>query len=76
MLRSVGITKIRITLLYFYEALILVFASSIMGIAIGLLVGLVKDSRRYPLSLYHLGEKGYFSNQSALCGVLADIVKA
>ena len=34
-----GVTKIRIKLLYFYEALILVFASSILGIMIGVFVG-------------------------------------
>ena len=38
-LRSMGVTKYRITLLYFYEALILVFASSLMGIIIGTFVG-------------------------------------
>ena len=37
-LRAMGVTKIRITLLYFYEALILVFASSVLGIMIGCLV--------------------------------------
>ena len=34
-----GVTKIRIKLLYFYEALILVFASSFLGILIGVFVG-------------------------------------
>ena len=34
-----GVTKIRIKLLYFYEALVLVFASCLMGVIIGLLVG-------------------------------------
>lgn len=38
-LRSMGVTKIRIKLLYFYEALILVFASSMLGILIGVFVG-------------------------------------
>jgi ABC-type antimicrobial peptide transport system permease subunit len=38
-LRAIGMTKCRIRLLYFYEALILVFASSILGIMIGLVVG-------------------------------------
>ena len=38
-LRSMGFTKIRITQLYFYEASILVFASSFLGILIGLVVG-------------------------------------
>ena len=38
-LRSMGVTKIRITLLYFYEALILVFAASLLGIFIGVSVG-------------------------------------
>ena len=37
-LRSMGVTKIRITLLYFYEALILVFSSSFLGILIGVFV--------------------------------------
>ena len=34
-----GFTKIRITLLYFYEALILVFAACFLGIIIGVAVG-------------------------------------
>ena len=34
-----GVTKIRITLLYFYEALILVFAACFLGIMIGVFVG-------------------------------------
>ena len=38
-LRSMGVTKMRIKLLYFYEALILVFASSFLGILIGVFVG-------------------------------------
>lgn len=38
-LRSIGITKTKIKLLYFYEALILVFASSLLGILIGVFVG-------------------------------------
>lgn len=38
-LRSMGFTKVRIFLLYFYEALILVFASSLLGILIGVFVG-------------------------------------
>jgi len=38
-LRSMGVTKVRITLLYFYEALILVFSSSFLGILIGVFVG-------------------------------------
>ena len=30
-----GVTRLRITLLYFYEALVLVFAASFLGILIG-----------------------------------------
>lgn len=37
-LRSMGVTKIRITLLYFYEALILVFSASLLGTMIGVFV--------------------------------------
>ena len=37
-LRAMGVTKIRIKLIYFYEALILVFASSFLGILIGVFV--------------------------------------
>ena len=39
-LRSIGFTNIRIKLLYFYEALILVFTSSILGVLIGVMVGM------------------------------------
>ena len=38
-LRSIGFTGYRISTLYFYEALILVFASCLLGIMIGVLVG-------------------------------------
>ena len=39
-LRSIGFTGYRISMLYFYEALLLVFASSLLGIMIGVLVGI------------------------------------
>ena len=39
MLRSIGFTSSRISMLYFYEALLLVFASCLLGICIGVLVG-------------------------------------
>jgi len=38
-LRSIGFTRNRIVMLYIYEAFILVFASSLLGIFIGTLVG-------------------------------------
>lgn len=38
-LRSIGLTKIRINLLYFYEALVLVFSACTLGIFVGTLVG-------------------------------------
>ena len=38
-LRSIGFTSGRICRLYFYEALLLVFASCLLGIMIGVLVG-------------------------------------
>ena len=38
-LRSIGMTGYRISTLYFYEALLLVFASCLLGIVIGVLVG-------------------------------------
>jgi ABC-type antimicrobial peptide transport system permease subunit len=38
-LRSIGFTKIRIIILYTYEAFILVMASSLSGIIIGIIVG-------------------------------------
>lgn len=37
-LRSIGVTSIRIKLLYFYESLVLVLASCINGVIIGMLV--------------------------------------
>ena len=39
MLRAIGVTSYRISTLYFYEALLLVFASCLLGILIGVLVG-------------------------------------
>ena len=38
-LRAMGFTRIQICLLYFYEAFILVFASCLLGIMIGVFVG-------------------------------------
>ena len=38
-LRSIGFTNYRISILYFYEALLLVFASCLLGVCIGVLVG-------------------------------------
>ena len=38
-MRAMGVTKMRIKLLYFYEALILVFSASILGVLIGVTVG-------------------------------------
>ncbi len=39
MLRSIGFTRGRIKALYFYEALILVLASCLLGVMIGVIVG-------------------------------------
>ena len=38
-LRAIGFTGFRISTLYFYEALLLVFASCLLGVMIGVLVG-------------------------------------
>lgn len=38
-MRSIGITSYRIKLLYFYEALILVLSSCLLGVMIGMTVG-------------------------------------
>ena len=38
-LRSIGLTKNRIRLLFFYEAAILVFAACLMGVLVGTTVG-------------------------------------
>lgn len=37
-LRSMGLSKTRIKLLYFYEAVLLVLASSVLGVVIGMVV--------------------------------------
>ena len=39
LLRAIGLTKIRIKLLYFYEAVVLVFSSCLLGLMIGMAVG-------------------------------------
>lgn len=38
-LRSIGFTKMRIKFLYFYESMVLVLASCLMGVLIGMMVG-------------------------------------
>lgn len=38
-LRSMGVAKIRIKLLYFYEAMIVVFTACILGVLVGTFVG-------------------------------------
>ena len=37
-LRAIGITKIRVKLLYFYEAVIMVVSSCLLGVLIGMVV--------------------------------------
>jgi ABC-type antimicrobial peptide transport system permease subunit len=37
-LRSIGLTKCRIRMLYFYEAVVLVIASSLLGVLVGMTV--------------------------------------
>lgn len=39
MLRAMGFTKYRVRMLYFYEALVLVLTSCILGVLIGIVVG-------------------------------------
>ena len=39
-LRAMGFSSLKICLLYFYEALLLVFASCLLGSLIGILVGI------------------------------------
>ena len=38
-MRSMGVKKVRIMLLFFYEALLVVFAASLLGVMIGVIVG-------------------------------------
>ena len=38
-MRSIGFTKLRIRMLYFYESMVLVLASCLNGVVIGMLVG-------------------------------------
>lgn len=38
-MRSIGFTSRRIMMLYFYEAVVLILASSLMGVMIGMVVG-------------------------------------
>lgn len=40
-MRAIGLKKVRIMLLFFYEALIVVLSSSILGVLIGITVGLL-----------------------------------
>ena len=39
-LRSIGFTRVRIWLIYFYEAILVVFSACLFGIVVGVLVGL------------------------------------
>jgi len=39
LLRAIGLTKGRVRMLYFYEALILVFASCLLGVFVGTVIG-------------------------------------
>ena len=73
-LRSMGVTKIRIKLLYFYEALILVVSSCTLGVMIGVFVG-------YTMSLQqnlvlHLDMVFYFPWQEFLFIVGVSIICA
>ena len=45
-LRAVGMTKRELTMLYVYEAFVLIFSSSLFGILIGLFVGVTMTAQR------------------------------
>jgi ABC-type antimicrobial peptide transport system permease subunit len=38
-MRAMGLTKVRVKLIYFYEALVLVMAACMLGVFIGVVVG-------------------------------------
>lgn len=38
-LRAIGVTKCRMRMLYFYEACVLVLASCLLGVIVGMMVG-------------------------------------
>ena len=38
-LRAIGFSKCRIRMLYFYEAMVLVFASALLGVIVGMTIG-------------------------------------
>ena len=38
-LRAIGFSKCRIKMLYFYEAMVLVFASALLGVMVGMTIG-------------------------------------
>ena len=56
-LRSIGFTKIRIRLLYFYEALVLVFTSSMLGVLVGVGVGMTLALQQ---SIYNMTSVNFY----------------
>lgn len=57
-LRMLGFTKIRVKLLYFYEAVVLVLASCLLGIMIGILIGYTMTLQQ--VLIMHVDLKFYF----------------
>lgn len=86
-LRAMGFTKFRIKILYFYEAVILVMASSLLGIMIGSIVGYTMTLQQAvftstPLEFFFpTFQFGIIMGMSLLCAFIAtwgpssDVVK-
>ena len=76
-LRAIGFTKRRIQVLYFYEALLLVLASCILGVMIGVIVGYTMALQQavfanLPLKFFFpWNQFGVIMGMSLLCAFLA-----
>ena len=57
-LRAIGLTKVRVKLLYFYEAVILVFSSCFLGFLIGITISYTMTLQQ--ILLMHLDFDFYF----------------
>ena len=66
-LRSIGVTKTRIKLLYFYEAMVLVLASSLTGIMVGMVVGYTMTVQE---SLILNAQFGFFFPWQQFCVIM------
>jgi ABC-type antimicrobial peptide transport system permease subunit len=73
-MRAIGLTKYRVVLIYVYESFVLVFSSSLLGVAVGTLVGFTMALQRIMFLAIPL--QFYFPSTELLAIALVSLVCA